>query len=334
MATRPTNSSPSWRRRLRPGGGDADSMLPADLERRAGHLVVAARTLVEGLMHGRHRTPHRGAGSEFYDFRAYVPGDSPRSIDWKVYARSDRLYVRRRTHEAQLSVTIVVDASPSMAFAALPREVRRRRSIREQPESKFARARAVAAAIAYLATRQADRAGLIVTGVAAGPRVIPCAAGWPHFFQIAAALEAAHAAETGSAADASLSVAVDAAVRASPQRGIVFILSDALDEPAALLDSIARLRFAPAGRGRDVALLQLLTPDELDLEPLDAARLIDPETRVASSARGDDVAAGYRAAIAGHIESIRKAVEGMGARHVLASTSDDAVETLRRLLAG
>jgi len=86
---------------------------------RLGDLLLTARRMVDGLYAGRHRSPRRGQSAEFYDFRPYSPGDEPRRVDWKLFGRTDRLYVRRFRHDAELAVHLLLDRSSSTDFAAL-----------------------------------------------------------------------------------------------------------------------------------------------------------------------------------------------------------------------
>ena len=90
----------------------------ADFDR-LGNLFIAARTLVEGLYHGRHAASVRGGSTEFFDYRMYAPGDEIARLDWKLFGRTDRLYVRRFRRFAELTAHPIVDASASMGFAGL-----------------------------------------------------------------------------------------------------------------------------------------------------------------------------------------------------------------------
>ncbi|MEO0587851.1 MAG: DUF58 domain-containing protein, partial [Planctomycetota bacterium] len=130
-------------------------------------LAVLPRGRVTGRYDGRHRADRRGRSVEFADYRAFVAGDSPGEVDWKVYARSDRLYVKRFERRAQASVVVVVDGSASMDYAGLDAGARVGGGAGEAL-SKFAFASKVACALAVVLTRQRDRVGLMIAGAGDG----------------------------------------------------------------------------------------------------------------------------------------------------------------------
>lgn len=300
----------------------------------AGDLLVTARALVEGLYQGRHQSPQRGAAAEFYDFRAHNPGESVGAIDWRIYARTDRHYVRRRRHEAQLDVTLVVDASASMGFAALEAPARRGRDSRNLP-TKLRRASELAASIAVLTVRQGDRIRLLTVGGAPSFGETPFGAGRAHLHRIVRAIE-----DLEPHGEAGLTTGLGAAAKTG-RGGLTIAIGDALEDVNVLLEALARLRrgggrtFTGAGRraGGDAALIAVLSPDELDLSGLDAARLVDPETGASIEARGEESASAYAADLRRHLDQLRGGVEGMGARFALSSTGEGAVGALRSLFA-
>src|SRR5512145_1573571 len=124
-------------------------MLPPTTLAGLANLELVARTAVEGFLTGLHRSPHYGFSQEFKEYRAYVEGDDPRFVDWNVYARTERTYVRRYEGETNTRLMIVLDASASMGYSSS--------SITKLQYAKF-----LAAALAYLAARQHDPIGLIV----------------------------------------------------------------------------------------------------------------------------------------------------------------------------
>jgi len=334
---------------------------------RTGELYLRARTLVEGLYHGRHRTPDRGASTEFYDFRAYAHGDPIQRVDWRLFGRTDRLYVRRFHQDTQLTVMLVVDASASMDFAGWEESARigersRGRGQGRRP-TKFRRARELAAALAYLTVRQADRVGLVISGRKGGGTantdallVIPPAAGWGALHGVIGALEGARCEgvhgvakgrrnDRGEAAGA-MAAGLTAVAHAARQCGLVVCIGDLLDEPRGFLDAAARLRYGGGragagggmghGRACDVACVQVLTPEEIALrapEGSSGARLIDPES--AEEVRTDirAVAERYRELVQAHSDSLRAGVAALGGRFVLCRTDEEPVECLHALLA-
>ena len=136
-----------------------ESLDPAVLDR-LSHLSLVARTVVEGFMAGHHRSPHRGSSVEFAQHRPYAPGDELRTVDWKVFARSDRLVVKEYVEETNLSCHLLLDASESMAYGS-------------EKWTKFDYARWCAAALAHLVLIQRDTAGLVLFDEGHRQRVPP-----------------------------------------------------------------------------------------------------------------------------------------------------------------
>ena len=241
---------------------------PVDATQLSG-LWFTARRMVEGLYAGRHRSPRRGHSTEFYDFRAYLPGDEPRRVDWKLYGRTDRLYIRRFRHDADLAMHLIVDRSRSMDFSAL----------RPGPvPTKLDYARQVAAALAYLAVQQQDRVSLTFIADAADP-ALPLGGTFAHLRAVIEALErVGPGGRTEPAAalhEAHARLARAGGARASRSgRGLVILISDLLRDPAAWLSGLGPF----CHDAFDVAVLHVLAPDELDLGKLGAAELVDAET--------------------------------------------------------
>ncbi len=313
----------------RGGGGVILPPETAGALERSGDLHLTARTMVEGLYQGRHQTRQRGASTEFYDFRAYAPGDPAYRVDWKVYGRTDRLYVRRFRHTSQLTVMLVVDASASMEFAGLDG--------RTAPgPTKSRRARELAAALAFLAVRQSDRVGVIVRGSGRDPAPIPPGAGRGALHAVISRLESAPIGDTGKPdTGAGVAEGIDAAAQMLTRRSLIIAIGDALDDPERLLEAAARARYGNGGSasGHDLALIQTLTPDELDIASLGGANLVDCESAQSVRTLGRSVAEGYRRAMDEHLRRVREGMAGMGARCIVASTADPAIESLRSFLA-
>jgi uncharacterized protein (DUF58 family) len=307
-------------------------------------LAALARSLAAGVQHGRHRSLARGGSAEFYDYRAYSPGDPTRLIDWRLFGRTDRAYLRRFQQESRLSLVLVVDASPSMDFAALEPWASPGRD--PAPRTKKRLACELAAALAHLAVAGGDDVGLIIAG--GSPRTLAPSGGWPALHALIHALEEnldtpriappPTRSAAGSTAPA-FAGALAAAEPLTPRGGIVLALTDALDEPAPLFDALSRLRFAGGGafsasRGarRDLALVQILAEDELSLPRAGPARLRDPESPLSVDADLDAIRDEYDRAIRAHIARIREGVIGAGGRHTLAPLARPPIDTLRELL--
>lgn len=216
------------------------SLDPAVLDELAG-LALVARTVVEGFMAGHHRSPHRGSSVEFAQHREYVPGDEVRRIDWKVFAKSDRLVVKEFVEETNLPCHILVDASESMAFGTLP-------------YSKLDYARWCAAALAHLILDQRDTAGLVLFDEKDRKKVPP-GNGAP---QLKAILDALEAAEPGG--PTRIGEVLTWLCSRLSRRGVVLVFSDFFDELPKIVDGLRRLVHA----GHEPVLFQVLDPRERD----------------------------------------------------------------------
>ncbi len=274
-------------------------------------LHVIARTLVDGLRQGRHATPQRGGSTEFFDYRMYVPGDDVRRVDWKLYGRSDRLYVRRHRRFADLTVQLVVDCSASMGFGGAA-----------SPLSKFRYASMLAAALALVTVRQGDRAALALAGESI-VRAMPAGGTMEHLHRVIHELQGAAPAGQTRLPDCLL-----AAQRLLPQRRVVVILSDFLVER----DELRRSLHPMAHAGCDVVGVQVLTEEELDLRGLGGGRFIDDETGLAVRSHAPSVLRDYQRLVRAHIESLRRDFHARGMGLLQVRTTDDPVDTLRRTL--
>lgn len=215
---------------------------PAVLDRLAG-LSLVARTVVEGFMSGHHRSPHAGSSVEFSQYREYVPGDELKRIDWKVFARSDRLVVKEFVEETNLALHLLVDSSESMAYGSLD-------------WSKFDYARWCAAALGYLTLMQRDTVGLVLFDDEHKQRVSP-GNGAPQQKAITDLLE-------GATADGPTGIGkvLNWLGTRLSRRGIIAIFSDFFDDPDQIVSGLRRLKFA----GHEPILFQILDPQEVRFE--------------------------------------------------------------------
>lgn len=230
-------------------------------------LQLFARTVVEGFTTGQHASPHKGFSVEFRQHRPYVQGDEIRRLDWKIFGRTDRFYIREFDEETNLRATIVLDASGSMGYRG------------QKGILKFDYARKLAASLAYLLMSQQDAVGLI-TFDSKIRDVIPCRTKITHLHLM---LETMVKTEPGK--DTSLAPVLESLAQRLKRRGLVILISDFFDDPAALLRSIGVLR----KKGHEIIALQLWDRDEIDfpfgnwarfenLENDDDFLLLDPAT--------------------------------------------------------
>ena len=233
-----------------PAAADQRSFLDPAIVARIGSLELIARTIVEGFLVGLHRSPFKGFSVEFSEFRPYVPGDDPATIDWKLAARRDRYYVKKFEEETNLECHLLLDVSASMAYGS-------------QTVDKLQYGSFVLAALAYLMHRQRDGVALtlfdhqVVDAVPAGARS-------GHLRRLLARLSRA---EAGTRSDVAMPLHRLAA--RMQRRGLVVLVSDLLDDPAGIIEGLKHLRF----RGSDVLVFQVLDPAELTFPFEQAARV-------------------------------------------------------------
>jgi uncharacterized protein (DUF58 family) len=222
---------------------------------RLGTLELKARTIVEGFLSGLHRSPFKGFSVEFAEYRQYIHGDDLATIDWKVYARSDRYYIKKFEEETNLDCHLMLDVSGSMGYGA-------------KGLTKLEYGSCLAAAIAYLMNRQRDAVGLI----AFDDRIVemlPASARPGHLRALLLSLDRLR---VGNETD--LSKPLHQLADSLGKRGIVVLISDLLDDPEAVIRGLKHVQF----RGTDVIVFHVLDPDEIDFPFERATRFEDLET--------------------------------------------------------
>jgi uncharacterized protein (DUF58 family) len=220
-----------------------------------GRLDLVARTVIEGFLIGLHRSPYHGLSQEFAEHRPYIAGDEMRRIDWRVYARTDRLYVKESEEETNAPVRLLLDTSASLNFA--PRDV-----------SKLDYARYLTASLAYLTIRQGDRVGLSCFSEETKAS-LPARGGERHLQAILVALERLTASGQTRIAQTLLRQAAQ-----WKRRGLMILISDLYDTPAEIVDAVTRVRRAR----HDVIVFHLLDRAEKFLEARGIHEFHDLET--------------------------------------------------------
>jgi len=267
--------------------------IPPEVRSRLKDLRLTSRRAVGGQGIGLHRSRSRGAGLEFAQYRAYEPGDEPRQIDWKLYARSDRFFVREAERESPLAVWILIDASASMTQADVDR-----------PEgSRLDAARALAACLAELALRQGDRFGLVALHEA-GLRVVAPATGVRQRDRLLLELHGLSAGGgfPGPQALAPLWERIGAG-------DLVILLGDCFDDASvALAERLAAAR-------REVLVIPLLTVEERDFTFTGGHRFRDPETGEELLGDGAAMRAEYLARFAEARRELKARLDASGIRH-------------------
>lgn len=295
----------------RPRGG-SPAWLPPEELLKLGTLDLVARLAVEGTMSGRHRSPSRGGALEFAEHRPYVPGDDLRRVDWKVYGRTDRYYVRESEEETNLRATIVLDRSRSMAFS------------REERPTKWAYARLVASALAHLLLAQHDAVGLATfsDGLDA---FVPPRGGRAQRVRLFEALEAASPAG-GTSPEGPFRALADRL----PRRGLLILLSDLMGPPERFLPGLRYFRY----RKHEIVVFHVLDPAERALEALGPAGAVSElETDRVLRASPESLAGGYAEALAELEATWRAQAHDRGFDFVGLTTAEPVAVALGRYLA-
>ena len=244
---------------------------------RISRLELRARMIVEGFVSGMHRSPYQGFSVEFASHREYSPGDDIRHIDWRLFARGDRLYVKQYEDETNLRTHILLDCSRSMAYPEHEHGGWR---------NKYDYAATLAASLIYLLMLQQDACGLVLFDRAIREQVPPTS----RSAQLAAMIERIEANPPADSTDMKMLLAQMA--EQLRQRGLVVLVSDLLSDVDATIAGLQRLRHA----GHDVIVLHVLDHDELTLpfqentlfeglEQIDVQLLTDPQSLRASYLR-------------------------------------------------
>jgi uncharacterized protein (DUF58 family) len=281
-----------------PSGRDTRFLDPSLLAR-LGSMELKARAVVEGFVAGLHRSPYKGFSVEFAEYRQYMPGDDLSTLDWKVFARSDRHYVKKFEEETNLECHLLVDVSASMAYRG------------GSAMTKFEYASVLAGALAYLMNRQRDAIGLIAFDdrirlrIPAGPRK-------GHLHRLLLALERI---ETGERSD--VARPLQQLAEALVKRGLVIVISDLLDEPDSVVRGLRQLR----SRGTDVIVFQVLDPFELRFPFERAARFRDVETDDEVTADPAKAREKYLAALTGLRDRYTRELRGAGIDFLTLDTS-------------
>lgn len=261
------------------------------------NLDLIAKTVVEGFISGLHRSPDFGFSQEFAEYRAYTPGDDLRHVDWNVYARTEKAYLKRYRGETNTTLMVLLDASASMGFSSTA-------------ISKFDFAKFLASALVYLAHLQRDSAGLIVFHDDIANFVRPSA----RQGQLMRLLHGIDAAQIGTRTD--YRRPFFELQQVLKRRGITVLISDFFEDPDRIIETVRPLRF----RGNELVLFQVLDPRELEPQLGEAVVLRDMETGHALEVSPDYARHEYRQKMTAHIEDLRKKAQGAGIDYFLLRT--------------
>ena len=255
---------------------DSKRFLHPEAIRRIGRLELRARHVVEGLLSGMHRSPYFGQSVEFLQHRQYAPGDDLRHVDWKVWGKQDRLYVKQFEEDTNMRCTLMVDVSASMQYGS-------------GPLNKYEYAATVAASLAYLLLKQHDSVRCIAFDESIRSRT-PLRSRQTHLKSIVKSLDASepqHKTDTGAI--------LREIVEVSPRRGMMILISDLLGDVEPVLRGLRLLR----QRGHDVLVLHVMDDDELDFP-------FEGPTRFEGMEVADQMKCNPRALREGYLASLEK----------------------------
>jgi uncharacterized protein (DUF58 family) len=284
---------------------DSRELADPEFFSRLESVELRARSVVEGFLHGLHRSPYIGFSVEFASHHEYVPGDDPRHINWKIYARQHRLYVKEFDGDTNLNLYVLLDVSGSMACASLGR-------------SKLHYAATLAAALAHLAIRQHDAVGVTLFAGQVHANLPPRA----KIHQLQEILGLIANAVPQEQTDAGR--ALHQAAQMCRQRGVVALISDCFDEIPRLMDGLDHLLFL----NHEVILFQVLDPWERDLPLEGNVRFRDLETGETLTTLSEGIREGYRRAVRQWLTELDRACISRGIDRIELTTTDPLDQAL------
>ena len=273
---------------------------------RIGNLELIAKTVVDGLINGTHRSPFFGASVDFAEHRGYVAGDDIRRVDWRVYARTDKYYIKEFEADSNANFSVLLDVSKSMGFGA--------------KLSKLDYAKTLAACLAYLANAQRDRVGLITFDEQVIDH-IPASA--KHLDVVLHTLDKAKPERPGKLVEPLRRLAEHFG-----RRGIIVVISDFYAEP----DEIFHADGPIVHRGNDVVLFHVLDPQEIDFGFTEASSFEDMESGDQIPIVPTKLAEDYRALVQAHIDTLSKKAAQQPVDYMLLNTSQPLDFALFRFL--
>lgn len=250
---------------------------------RISSLELIARAVVEGFIAGLHRSPHLGFSTDFAEHRQYMPGDDLRHLDWKLLARTDRLYIKKYQGDTNTQIHLLVDASGSMGYGS-------------GAVTKLQFAQYLASSLAFLCVRQHDSVGLVAFSDQVVEHVPPRSRSG-HMRTVLGCIERLVPGR-GTGLVAQLHRTADLLTR----RGVIVLISDLYDEPERIMRGLEHLRF----QGNDVIVFQVLDRQELDFDFTEPLVFEDSETEEQLHVLPEELRDEYKRAIRTHVEDLRQ----------------------------
>jgi uncharacterized protein (DUF58 family) len=263
---------------------------------RIGNLELVSRAVVDGFINGLHRSPFFGASVDFAEHRGYVPGDDIRRVDWRLYARTDRYYIKEYEADSNSNFAVLLDVSKSMGFGS-------------EGLTKLEYGRMLAGCLTYLVHKQRDRVGFVAFDNDIVEFVPPSA---KHMEVTLHVLDRLVPANPGSLREPMNKVAEHFG-----RRGVLVLVSDLYEEPDAVMEAIGPLRF----RGHDIVVFHLLDRAELDFEYADPSAFEDLESGEQIPIVPEALAAQYRELVQTHVRALTERFSANRIDYTLVNTS-------------
>lgn len=261
-------------------------------------MDLIARLVVEGFIAGLHRSPYHGFSVEFAEHRQYMPGDPVKDLDWRIYARSDKLFIKEYEEETNLKAHLLIDSSRSMAFAS--------HGVSKWQYSKF-----LASALCYLMLHQRDAVGLVLFDTVVRSFIAPRSTG-RHLNTLLTVLQNAQPGnQTG------IGRSIHDIAEMIRKRGLVVVLSDLLDDPPSVIAGFRHLR----QKRHDVIVFHVLDPRERDLDFDGSYRFRDMESDISITTEPSHLRSRYREAMNDLVETYKVACRDMRIDYVPLDTS-------------
>ncbi|MEO8071529.1 MAG: DUF58 domain-containing protein [Acidobacteriota bacterium] len=266
-------------------------------------LELLAKNVVDGFINGLHRAPYFGASVDFAEHRGYVAGDDIRRVDWRLYARTDKYFVKQYEADTNANFAVLLDMSKSMAFSST--------GVSKLDYGKF-----LGACLAYLSHKQRDRVGIVAFDESVVAHVPPSA---KHFNALLHTLDKAKAERPGRLIPVLTQVAEH-----FRRRSIVALISDLYENPDDLLEALKPYAFL----GNDLVVFHVLDPAEIEFPYRDASRFVDLESGEEIPVIPEVVVAQYRQMMQAHIDALRTKCSESRIDYVLIDTSKPLDEAL------
>ncbi|MEW6213311.1 MAG: DUF58 domain-containing protein [Acidobacteriota bacterium] len=266
---------------------------------RIGSLELVARSVVEGFISGLHRSPHIGFSTDFAEHRQYMPGDDVRHLDWKLLARTDRLYIKKYQGDTNTQVHLLIDSSASMGYHSA--EV-----------TKLQFAQYLASSLAYLCIRQHDPVGLIAFDDEVVEHVPPRSVSG-HLRTVLGVIE-----RLSARRGTSLSEQLHRTAELLTRRGIIVLISDLYDDTESIVNGLEHLRF----QGNDVIVFQVFDRQELEFDFREPVVLEDSETEEQLHVLPDVIREDYLRAVNNHLSALREGAARNRIDYELLKTSE------------